>query len=531
MPKWTGGQALAKSLLAEGVDTIFGLPGDQLMHALDALYDERDHLRYITTRHEQATTYMADGYARSSGRPGVAMVVPGVGVYNAAAGLATAYATCSPVLLIAGQVNRDGIGKRRGLLHDVHDQLEIVRPITKWARRVLTAEAIPRSVQAAFAQLRDVPARPVEIEIPPEAFAESAEVELCKPLQPALSAGDPERLRQAALWLAKAERPLLYAGGGVVLGDASQAFTALVEKLEATAVTSRDGKGGISARHSHYVGTAWVNRRLHPVIQDADVILAVGTRLHNSGARPDQRVIHIDANPDEPGTNFPGAYGIVADARLALEALLIELDGSPARSSRARALQEIRSGVDAELRKVGPQAALVDSLRGALPDETIVVAGTTTVGYMSHMLFPVYEPRTYLSSSYMGTLGFAFPTALGAKVARPERPVVSLIGDGGFLFAASELSTAVQYDIAAVTVVFNDNAYGNSNRDQRERFGGREIGTVLRNPDFAALARAFGADGTKIDGVTQLGDALREALAGGRPALIECPMDRLPSPF
>ena len=261
------------------------------------------------------------------------------------------------------------------------------------------------------------------------------------------------------------------------------------------------------------------------------MILAVGTRLHNSGASPGQRVIHIDANPDEPGTNFPGAYGIVADARLALEALLVELDGSPARASRARALQEIRSGVDAELRKIGPQAALVDSLRAALPDETIVVAGTTTVGYMSHMLFPVYEPRTYLSSSYMGTLGFAFPTALGAKVARPERPVVSLIGDGGFLFAASELATAVQYDIAAVTVVFNDNAYGNSNRDQRERFGGREIGTVLRNPDFAALARAFGADGTKIDGVAQLGDALREAIAGGRPAVIECPMDRLPSPF
>lgn len=531
MPKLTGGQALAKSLIAEGVDTIFGLPGDQLMHALDALYDERDQIRYITTRHEQATTYMADGYARSGGRPGVAMVVPGVGVYNAAAGLATAYATCSPVLMIAGQVNRDGIGKGRGLLHDIHDQLEIVRPITKWAKRILEVEEIPASLQEAFRQLRSAPARPVEIEIPPETFAESAAVELLESIRPEPSAGDPQRLRQAARWLAEAERPLLYAGGGVVLGDASQAFTALVEKLEATAVTSRDGKGAISAHHSHYVGTAWVNRRLHPVIQDADVILAVGTRLHNSGANPNQRVIHIDANPNEPGTNFPGAYGIEADARLALEGLLAELDGMPPRASRVSELRAVRTGVEAELRKIGPQAALVDRLRAALPEETIVVAGTTTVGYMSHMLFPVYEPRTYLSTSYMGTLGFAFPAALGAKVARPERPVVSLIGDGGFLFAASELATAVQHDIATVTVVFNDNAYGNSNRDQRERFAGREIGTVLRNPDFAALARAFGADGTRIEGAEQLDDALRAALAGGRPALIECPMDRLPSPF
>ena len=203
MPKLTGGQALAKSLIAEGVDTIFGLPGDQLMHALDALYDEQEQVRYITTRHEQATTHMADGYARSAGKPGVAMVVPGVGVYNAAAGLATAYAACSPVLMLAGQVDRDGIGQGRGLLHDVHDQLEIVRPITKWAKRVLEAEAVPRSVQEAFRQLRSPPARPVEIEIPPEAFAESAEVEIGRSLQPELCAGDPDRLSQAARWLAE----------------------------------------------------------------------------------------------------------------------------------------------------------------------------------------------------------------------------------------------------------------------------------------------------------------------------------------
>ena len=531
MPRLTGGQALAQALVAEGVDTIFGLPGDQLMHGLDALYDVRDRIRFVTTRHEQATTFMADGYARSAGRPGVAMVVPGVGVYNAGAGLATAFATCSPVLLLAGQVNREGIGAGRGLLHDVHDQLELVRPVTKWARRVLEPDGVPGAVQEAFAQLRTPPARPVEIEIPPETFAERAEVEILSSRDSEPSAGDPERLRQAATWLAEAERPLLFAGGGVVLGDASEAFVALVEKLEAGAVTSREGKGAISARHSHFLGTSWVNRRLHPAIQDADVVLAVGTRLHNAGLAAGQRVIHIDADPDQPGTWWPEAYGIEGDARLALEFLLEALDGLAPRASRAKELGAARAAVDAELRKVGPQAALVDTLREALPEDSIVVAGTTTVGYMCHMLFPAYAPRTYLSSSYMGTLGFAFPTALGAKVARPERPVVSLIGDGGFLFAASELATAVQHDIAAVTVVFDDGAYGNSNRDQRERFEGREIGTLLRNPDFAQLARAFGADGIQVSGPQDLGPALREAIAGGRPAVIACPIERLPSPF
>ncbi|NQZ98462.1 MAG: thiamine pyrophosphate-binding protein [Myxococcales bacterium] len=527
----TGGQALAKSLVREGVTTIFGLPGDQIMHALDGLYGERDELRFITTRHEQGTTYMADGYARAGGRPGVALVVPGVGVYNAAAGLATAWATSSPVLLIAGQVPRDGIGKDLGLLHDVHDQLELVRPITKWAQRVLEATAVPAAVREAFRQMQVGRPRPVEIEIPPEALAETADIQLLDPVPPERSAGDPERLKRAAEWLAAAERPLLYAGGGVVQGDASAAFTALAEKLSAACVTSREGKGAISDANPLAVGTAWVNRRLHPLIQDADVILAVGTRFQNTGALPSQRVIHIDVDPEETGRHFSGAYGIEADARLALQFLLAELDGIASRASRVSELRAARASVEEELRKVGPQAALVEMLRDALPDETILSAGTTTVGYMAHMLFRVYEPRTYLSSSYMGTLGFAFPTALGAKVARPDRPVVTVIGDGGFLFAGTELATAVQHDIATVTVVFNDGAFGNSNRDQRERFGGREIGTQLRNPDFAAFARSFGADGIRIDAAEQLGDAVREALAGERPAVIECPMDRLPSPF
>src|SRR5579862_8240614 len=216
----TGGQALAAQLRAEGVEVIFGLPGDQLMSALDGLVDVPE-IRYIVTRHEQATTYMADGYARAGGRPGVAMVVPGVGVYNAASGLATAYACSSPVLLIAGQVNRAGIGRDLGLLHDVHDQLDIVRPITKWAERVLEAGAIPAAVREAFRQMATGRPRPVEIEIPPEAFAEKADITILPPGPIEAEPVDAEALERAAAVLAGALSPLVVAGGGVVLGDAS----------------------------------------------------------------------------------------------------------------------------------------------------------------------------------------------------------------------------------------------------------------------------------------------------------------------
>jgi acetolactate synthase-1/2/3 large subunit len=201
------------------------------------------------------------------------------------------------------------------------------------------------------------------------------------------------------------------------------------------------------------------------------------------------------------------------------------------RPSRAAEIQAARASVIERLRAIGPQTKIVEDLRAALPDDALVVAGTTTIGYMSHMRFDVYEPRSYFGSSYMGTLGFAFPTSLGVKVARPDRPVVSINGDGGFLFCASELATAVQFGIPVVACVFNDDAYGNSNRDQRERFGGREIGTLLHNPDFAELAESFGADGIRLASSDQLEGAVREAVANDRPTVVEVPIPRMPSPF
>ena len=531
MSRMTGGQAFVAQLAREGVTHVFGLPGDQTMHALDAFYDEPS-IQFVTTRHEQGTTYLADGYARGGGRPGVAFVVPGVGVYNAGAGLATAYAASSPVVLVAGQVNRDGIGKHLGLLHEIDDQLDLVRPVTAWQRRALTAAEIPATVHEAFVRVQQGRRRPVEVEMPPEAFSEDADIALCEPAESIRIGADPEQVARAADALANAARPVVWAGGGVVLGDASAELTEVADFLQAAVVTTRQGKGAVDARHPLYAGTVWVNKRLQPLLDDADVVLAVGTHLIGHALPPDTTVVHVDVDADEIGRHRADALPVVGDAAPTLEALLTELRKrrEPA-ASRAQEIGTVRATVEASLRAVGPQGAMVDQLRAAIPDDGVLVPCTTTIGYMSHMLYPAYGPRTYLSTSYMGTLGWGFPAALGVKVARPDTPVVCITGDGGFLFAATELATAVQYGINTVTLVYNDNAYGNSNRDQRERFGGREIGTALRNPDFVKFAESFGADATRVRSGDDVGPVLREALGNTRPTVIEVPMDRLPAPF
>lgn len=522
--------AAVEQLRSEGVEVVFGLPGDQTMHLLDAFYGS--DIRWISTRHEQGTTYMADGYARATGRPGVACVVPGVGVYNAAAGLATAYATSSSVLLLAGQVSRDGIGRDLGLLHDVHDQLDIVRPITKWATRILHGAELPAALHEAFVHMQTGRPRPAHVEAPPEAFQEDTDTSLCPPAAVERRGADPEPVRAAAELLAVAEHPLVIGGGGVVLGDASTEFTEVAELLQADVVTTREGKGSIDDRHPLSIGTMWNNPRLRPLLDAADVVLAVGSRLQGFGFGPRTRIVQIDIDPAEIGRHGPVTVEVVGDAASTLRDLRDALDAIvPERASRATETRAIRNVVEEQLRSIGPAAEIVETLRESIPDDAIVVPDTATVAYMCHMHFRVYEPRTYLPSSFMGTLGFAYPTALGAKVGRPDRTVVTVVGDGGFLFTATEMATAAQYGINTVTVVFDDGAYGNSNRDQRERFGGREIGTELRNPDWAALATAFGIDGVAVPDSRHLGPALREACANDRPAVIACPIPRLPSPL
>jgi acetolactate synthase-1/2/3 large subunit len=529
MARMTGGEALVQSLYREGVRVVFGLPGVQLYGVMAALRDE-PRIRFLATRHEQATSYMADGYARAGGDFGTALVVPGPGLLNASAGLSTAYAASSPVLMIAGQIPRASIGRGIGLLHEVTDQLDTIAPVTKWRRRVLEVRDVPAAVREAAAQLRSGRPRPVEIEMPPETMEEEGDVELLepsRPQRPAASAGDVDR---AASILLAAARPLIYAGGGVHAAGAHDAVAAVAEYLQAGVVESAEGKGAVSDHSDLSLGAAlWPKNPLRAYCDAADVILVVGSRLALAAFNPEQQVVQIDVDADEIGRNHRKTLGLTGDARATLEALLERLRaGGPPRSSRKAERERLRAEL-AAMANQEPQASVLRSLRAATPDDAIVVAGMTQVGYYSRPFWPVYRPRTYLTSSYSGNLGYAFPTALGAKVACPDRAVVSISGDGGFLYNAQELATAVLYRINVVTLVFNDNAYGNVARDLDEAWGG-SYGADLHNPDFMKLAEAYGVVGMRAKTPTDVGTLVRDALALDRPVLIEIPVGRMARP-
>jgi acetolactate synthase-1/2/3 large subunit len=528
--RMTGGEALVRSLYREGVRVVFGLPGVQLYGVLAALRDE-PRIRFITTRHEQATSFMADGYARAGGDFGVALVVPGPGLLNAMSGLSTAYSASSPVLMISGQVPRDSIGKDIGLLHEVNDQLDCIAPVTKWRKRVLQVAEVPAAVREAVTRLRSGRPRPVEIEMPPETMEDEGLAELLPPADVKRAAAGARDIDRAAELLQASRAPLVYAGGGVHLSGAHDALAAVAEHLQAGVAQSAEGKGAVSDHNALSLGAAfWRESPLRAHIHEADVVLAVGTRLALVSFKPGTRIVQIDADENEIGRNHKDTLGLVGDARATLEALLERLRAAaPPRPSRKAEHETVRANIAAQ-NTMEPNASILRALRAGAPENTILVAGMTQIGYYSRPFWPVYEPRTYLTSSYSGNLGYAYPVALGAKVARPDRPVVSVSGDGGFLYNAQELSTAARHGINVVAVVFNDSSYGNVARDLDEAWGG-QYGAELQNPDFMKLADAFGVLGLRAKEPTEVGKLVREAIDRDRPALVEVPVGRMSRPM
>ena len=535
MSKMSGGEALAKSLYREGVRVIFGLPGVQLYGLLDGLAKEPG-IRFINTRHEQATTYMADGYARAGGDIGTALVVPGPGLQNASAGIGTAYSASSPVLVLAGQVERDLIGVERGMLHEIKGQMDTIKPVTKHQRLVLEAEDIPEAVHEAMEQLKTGRPRPVEIEIPPETLYDVADIELLEEGKYERPGGNPESIKNGADLIASADNPLFWAGGGVISAEASSELTAIAEFLQAPVITTGEGRGAISDRSHLSIGsfrfkndTFFENR-----IDDHDLIIAVGTRMAYPEFLKGQKVLQIDIDEEEIGRNYTNTEGILGDAKKSLGSLLEALQTRmEARDSRREELSKIKEERFNPSTVIEPQNSYVEAIRRAIPDDGILISGMTQIGYYSRNKYEVYEPRTYLTSSYYGNLGFAYPTALGAKVARPDKPVVAVSGDGGFMFNVQELSTAVHHKINAIVVVFNDNAFGNVMRDQVNMFDGREYGAIVHNPDFMKLADAFGARGVRIeDGDPEsLEKELSSSINIEAPTLIEVPVGEMPNPF
>ena len=530
MAMMTGGEALVQSLVREGVTTVFGLPGVQLYGVIAALRDE-PRIRFITTRHEQATSFMADGYARAGGTIGTALVVPGPGLLNAASGLSTAYSASSPVLMIAGQAPKAQIGKNIGVLHEVNDQLDAIAPVSKWRHRILEVKDVPAAVRDAFVQLRTGRPRPVVIDMPPDTMQAEDDVELLAPASVTRPAADGRSLDAAAASLLAAARPAIYAGGGVHASAAHEALWAVADHLQAAVAESAEGKGAISDASDLSLGAAvWSGSPLRRYLEAADVILVVGSRLAQGAFRPDQQVIQIEIDPDEVGRNHAKTLGLVGDARATLEQLLERLRSASAPRESRKAERETLRATIAVTQTQEPQASILSSLRAGVPEDAVLIAGMTQIGYYSRPFWPVYGPRTYLTSSYSGNLGFEFPLGLGAKVASPKRAVVAVSGDGGFLYGAQELATAAQYRINLVTVVFNDNAYGNVARDLDDGWGG-SFGADLVNPDFMKLADAYGVVGIRAKTPTDVGKLVRDAIELDRPVLIEVPVDRMPRPL
>jgi acetolactate synthase-1/2/3 large subunit len=528
----TGGGALVEMLRRHGVDTVFALPGVQNDALFVAFYDAGEALRVIHTRHEQGAAYMAFGYARASGKVGAYSVVPGPGLLNTTAALATAYATNTPVLCIAGQVQSDLIGRGFGLLHEIPDQLGILRLLTKWAARIGHPVETGRLVNEAFRQLREGRPRPVGIEIPPDVLALETEVAL--PEAEAVRRApppDPEAIDRAAAALAAAKEPLIFVGGGAV--EAADEVLAVADLLQAPVVSFIGGKGIVDDRH--YLAQSSLAG--HQLWRTVDVALAVGTRFQQPqlrwGADRDLGVIRIDIDPAEITRYMKPAHGIVADAKAALAALHRALDRrAPKRASRRAELEALKAATRATLEeRLGPQCAYLDAIRAELPEDGILVEDLTQVGYAGRAVFPVYRPRRYLHSGYQGTLGFGFATALGAKVGRPDLPVVAVSGDGGFMYNVQELSSAVRHGIDIVAIVFADGAYGNVRRMQKEEYGNRLIGVDLANPDFPKMAESFGVAGVKTASPAGLRRELAAALKRRGTTLIEVAVGEMPDPW
>lgn len=519
MPRMTGGEAIVDGLLRHGIDTVFGLPGVQVYGLFDAFARSANRLRLINARHEQSTAYMALGYACATGRPSAYAVVPGPGVLNTTAALATAWGVNAPVLCLTGQVPSPMIGRLRGSLHELPDQLATLRSLLKWADRIEHPSQAPYLVARAFQEMLTARRSPVALEMPWDQFSVAAEVTPQDPLAvPAAPVPDPEQMAALVKLIDAARAPMIWVGGGAL--EASSEIRTLAERISAPVVSFRNGRGIVDDRHPLGLTVA----AAHRLWKETDLLIGFGSRLEVPTLRwgalpPGLKIARIDIDPAEK-RRLRVDICVIADAADAARVLATAVG---VREDRARAEKIARAKADSAeaIQRVQPQMSFLAAIRDVLPEDGILCDEMTQVGYVAWFGFPFHRPRTLITSGFSGTLGAGFPMALGVKVAQPDKPVVAVTGDGGFMFGSSELATAVMHGINLVTVVFNNQSYGNVLRDQHRLFEGRDAGSRLRNPDFQLYAKSFGVPSWRVDDADGLRTALREALAMNSPALIE----------
>ena len=544
MSERSAGRAVVELLKAEQVRYIFGIVGSTFLDVLDALYDDRS-VEYINVRHEQAAAFMADGLARVTDVPGVCLVTSGPGATNLLTGVAAAHVAHSPVVVLVGGVDLDHHGK--DAFQD-YDLVSMFRPVTKLAVQVPTPGRIPEMLRAALRAAMTGRRGPVFVEIPRNVLNDQtlpgedlapAGYRVTHPLPP-----HPDAIAEAARLLRQAERPLLLVGGGVTRADASALVVSMAEQHAIPMITAYGRNDAVPNAHPLYIGPLGRagSAEAAAACRRADLLLVMGSRLGHFTShfdsryiRPDTAIIQIDVDSGDVGRYYQTAIGIQADAREACLALLDTLGraaGSPSRQAWRQEAEVLRAQRQARLTaEAGLQATpmkpqrVYAELRRALPPETIVALDAGAAPAYGYDRLHFSRPRTFLTPLDLGGLGFAFPEALGAKLGRPDAPVLAIHGDGGFLMNAQEIETAVRHRINVTTLVMNNNCWGSEKAYQKHFYGSRFIGCDLGNPRYDHFARLFGAEGYYVEHPDQVGDAVTAALRSGKPAIVEIPID------
>jgi len=535
----SGAHVLLESLKKEGVTVIFGYPGGAILPVYDVLYDDPD-IRHILVRHEQGAAHAADGYARVSGRLGVCMATSGPGATNLVTGIATAYMDSSPVISIAGQVPLTLLGTDAFQEADV---FSLMLPITKSNFLIRRVEDIPRVVKMAFEIASSGRQGPVHIDLPKN--VQTSEAEFAYSNNNILnfddSEPDPDSIRKAANMLVNAERPLIFAGGGTIISGAHDEVLELTELLAAPVVTTLMGKGVIPEVHPLCLGMVGMHgsKVANQAIQECDVLLGVGVRFDDRATGNVQqfaqnaKIIHVDIDPSELGKNVRVDLSIVADAKKALKKIincLISFSKRYRKTNWEERLKELRSGCPENNFNAGTPIKppyVIKTIMKVLEENDIVATEVGQCQMWAALYFKVRKPRTFITSGGLGTMGFGFPAAIGAKVACPNATVVDIAGDGSFLMNCNQLPTAVENNIPVIVVVF-DNRYLGMVRQWQELFMKRRYSAVYlgESTDFVKLAEAFGAKGWCVERPSEMEPALKEAIKYGKTAVLDVKIDR-----
>nr|WP_297805983.1 thiamine pyrophosphate-binding protein [Tepidiforma sp.] len=530
----TGGEAVYHALRALGVEHVFGIVSVHNIPIYDAIH-RLGGITPVAVRHEQGALHAADGYARATGRLGVAIASTGPGTTNAMTGLYEAQFASSRVLLITGQVESLFYGKGKGFLHEAEAQLPMLRTVTRRAESVRRTEDIAETIVSVARDISTGRPAPGAVEIPIDLQYARAEVDV--PHVEGWPRIRPQReaLGRAADVLKSARRILIWAGGGVLAAGAEAELQQLAESLGAPVVTSANGRGAIPEDHPLALGPLSAHPGLQEVFERAEAVLAVGTRFQAGPTRNwtlplGGRLIHIDADPAVIGRSYRADVPVVGDSRLALAALLRDLEGHRADPDYAARAAELRDTAREQIRReIGPDyAAIMDAIRELAPRDALIVRDATVPAYLwGNRLLPILSPRTSIYPT-SAAIGPALPLALGAAIGA-GRPAVVIQGDGGFMLNIGELATAAQYAVPVIVCVFNDRGYGVLRTIEGRTFEGRQFGVDLATPDFVRVAGAMGIPAEAVDSAAGFRAALQRALERGGPALLDIDMSRLVS--